>query len=474
MSSAPEGVTTGPTTPEVEARNSAQAGFVPISLRHAPPNAFDDIDVFLRNEDRKAGQDAFTLYRSVSVTFGPDDRARLQQASVKYVYIRIADHSRFREKVEATLENLVRDPTRAASEKAAIVYETSRALIDEIVSDPSVAHRTGRVTNVSRSIATYVLDDPQAFHHLFEASAHDFYTATHMVNVGTWMVPLAYALGHTDSTELQLICQAGLLHDLGKRSVPAEVLNKVGRLSEEDWTHIKRHPLTGAEHLRLCEHLDPRIIRVCLEHHERPDGKGYPHRLVLDKIHPWSRMCSVVDAFDAMTALRPFKEKALSVSEAIVRLRGGVPNQFDGQIVETWISLLSNVDDADVRERTVPGLESAPDGPGRRRHQRFRCNCQAQLIALVRRPEGTWEELPPVAMEARDISRFGLGLLSKTPISAGLFVRIHLYGSRWAGKRLIGKTVRTLRSDDGWYEIGVELFPPDSPKWPLNERRATR
>src|SRR6185503_16976459 len=112
---------------------------------------------------------------------------------------------------------------------------------------------------ISQSVTSMVVKDETAFAHLFAASHHDFYTATHMVNVATWMVPLAYALGHHDIEELNQICQAGILHDIGKIYVPEEILNKKGRLEDAEWDQIRRHPELGVKHLDQYAGIHPLV-----------------------------------------------------------------------------------------------------------------------------------------------------------------------------------------------------------------------
>jgi hypothetical protein len=82
----------------------------------------------------------------------------------------------------------------AISVKSEIVYETAVELVNELLSEPDLAGKSPRLEKVSRAVTTLVLNDPTAFSHLFAASHHDFYTATHMVNVATWMVPLCHGL----------------------------------------------------------------------------------------------------------------------------------------------------------------------------------------------------------------------------------------------------------------------------------------
>lgn len=388
---------------------------------------------------------------------------RAVPGGARCIYIRMADHARFREQVESALAQLVDDPGRALSEKSALVYETSLELMNELLTAPDLSAHARRLENVARSVATVVLSDPRAFGHLFATSHHDFYTATHCVNVGTWMVPLAWALGCRDRQELADVCQAGLLHDYGKVSVPADLLNKPGCLSEEEWRQIKRHPLLGWERLAAQESIPDLARKVCRQHHEREDGSGYPDGLTGAKIDPVSKMCAVVDSFDAMTAVRPFRQVGMTVSEAIMALRADTPRRSDGQVVDAWVTLLREVNDSDVRlDAGHPAPQRFARAAERRRNKRFACNRPARLRPLLHADGGGWREGPPLPVVVHNTSRFGLGLLSPLPVDVGQFVRVQFEGPHWASRRLRGQAVRCRAYADGWFEIGLELFPPGS------------
>lgn len=257
--------------------NAGKVGFLPVPLSQVPAGALTGVDVFVRDtHDNARGAEQFKLLRAASAAFVESDRVALLQAGTELVYIRMSDQDRFRTQLDAEVQVAAADPRLAIPAKATIIYETGVELINGLLGDPDLEQIADRVRVLSRSIATVVLNDPAAFSHLFTASHHDFYTATHLVNVATYMVPLAYALGYRAADELNLICQAGLLHDIGKLYVPENVLNKPGQLSEEDWWLLERHPEMGYNHLRSYTGIDGAIARVAYEHHERLDGSGYP------------------------------------------------------------------------------------------------------------------------------------------------------------------------------------------------------
>jgi len=260
--------------------NSARAGFLPVALENVPLDALAGIGVYIRVNTPRQGEateaDCFRLYCTENVAFHEVHRRRLIENGVRFVYVRMVDQSRFRQQTEALLSKLAGDGAEAISARASIVYETSIELVNELLAEPDLLVKSPRLEQVSRSISTLVLNNPSAFSHLFAASHHDFYTATHMVNVATWMVPLAFEMGHKDPDELNQVCQAGLLHDMGKTVIPEAVLNKPGKLSDEEWALIKRHPEAGCEYLARFDKISPLIMHVTREHHERMDGSGYP------------------------------------------------------------------------------------------------------------------------------------------------------------------------------------------------------
>lgn len=434
--------------------SSSRAGFLPLPLKRVPIGALEGIETYLRCRE---GVEAFTLYSTASQALKEEDRSRLLESGVEFLYIRMADHDRFRRQVDQKLVEVVSDPALAASERSALLYDTAVEMIDELLRDGKLPDRMPAVTRVCRAVTTFVMNEPEAFSHLFAASRHDFYTATHMVNVATWMVPLAYALGYRDGPVLEQVCEAGLVHDIGKMYVPEEVLNKRERLTDEEWGQIRMHPQLGYEHLRQCADVSSTALTVTLQHHERLDGSGYPARLKGDAIHPMSRICAVVDSFDAMTAFRPFKRMTMGVVDAITTLRREAPARYELRVVQVLQELLNGVRDVPV---AAEEKESAGEGPGnQRRHERFAFMCPAR-VHILHRMGNQWLEGEGYQVTTHNISRSGLGFLCQRPIRVDEMVRIRLLGldpAKRVRRVLEGRTARCRGYPDGWHDIGVEF-----------------
>ena len=169
------------------------------------------------------------------------------------------------------------------------------------------------------------------------AEAKDFYTDKHMKDIAEYSVDIARKLGLSEA-DVENIRMAALLHDLGKITVPDDILKKPGRLSAEEMEVIRKHPAHGAKMIESIEPMkDAReIIR---HHHEYYDGSGYPDGLRGEDIPLGARIIGVADAFDAMTSNRPYR-KALPMDKVIKELKDFSGIQFDPDIVKVLILIL--------------------------------------------------------------------------------------------------------------------------------------
>jgi HD-GYP domain-containing protein (c-di-GMP phosphodiesterase class II) len=147
---------------------------------------------------------------------------------------------------------------------------------------------------------------PDALLSLARLKTADEYTYMHSVAVCALMVSLGRQLG-LDDAQCRDAGLAGMLHDLGKAAMPQEILNKPGKLTDQEFDIIKTHPTRGYEMLLDGANVSEGAKDVCLHHHERYDGTGYPHKLAADKISLLARMGAVCDVYDAVTSDRPYK-----------------------------------------------------------------------------------------------------------------------------------------------------------------------
>lgn len=168
----------------------------------------------------------------------------------------------------------------------------------------------------------------------------DQYTKGHCERVTKFTVAIGHALNFSDMDILDLEL-AAMLHDIGKLAVPDEIIKKEGKLTMQEYEIVKMHPVVGYELIKDISFLDV-SKNILLQHHERIDGKGYPHGLVDKEIDIKSKILAVADAYDAMTSSRPYKMKGLSKTQAINQLKLCTGSQFDKNIVNIFIKLLKS------------------------------------------------------------------------------------------------------------------------------------
>lgn len=164
-------------------------------------------------------------------------------------------------------------------------------------------------------------------------------TEEHVKRTRKMGIALGKRLGLSDTqlSALELLC---LLHDIGKIAVPLDILNKPGKLTDAEWEALRSHPVKGYQIALAAKELRP--IAACIKyHHERWDGRGYPSQLKGEEIPVLSRIISIVDAYDAMVNDRCYR-KALSPQVAMQEIKDNAGTQFDPQIAEIFLQLLSD------------------------------------------------------------------------------------------------------------------------------------
>lgn len=224
-------------------------------------------------------------------------------------------------------------------EKAAQLRNQAREVVGSLFEDARLGRTldTEEASALVEGITHSVLRNADALANLVRLKSADDYTYMHSVAVCVLMIKLALQLKLSD----ELVYEAGLaglLHDIGKISVPDEILNKPGKLTDEEFHIIQHHPIAGSEILRKNLHLSPHALDVCLHHHEKIDGSGYPHRLNQDKISLMARMGAVCDVYDAVTSDRPYKS-GWNPAESLHRMATW-ENHFDRTILQAFVKTM--------------------------------------------------------------------------------------------------------------------------------------
>ncbi len=259
----------------------------------------------------------------VAVQLAAVDTAQAPVAEAKAPALPIAPSSMNEELTRATL--------LVSKSRAAVLSLFSEARMGKTMNTERCAELVGEITDS-------VWRNPGALISLARLKTHDDYSYMHSVAVCALMVALSRQLGQSEA-QGRSAGLAGLLHDMGKALMPLEVLNKPGKLTDAEYELMKTHPERGHE-LLLGGGAGTVALDVCLHHHERPDGKGYPRGLSGDALSVHARMGSVCDVYDAISSARPYKV-GWDPGESIARMAEWTQQgQFDSQIMHAFVSSL--------------------------------------------------------------------------------------------------------------------------------------
>jgi putative nucleotidyltransferase with HDIG domain len=225
------------------------------------------------------------------------------------------------------MKGLLRTVTRARREVVKIVEDVR-------LGRPIAVARLAPMLN---DLSEQVKRDSIAFFGILRLKAQDEYTYLHSIAVSALMMNLARTLKLPES-DLHGLGMAGLLHDVGKIAMPSDILNKEGPLTAVEFAEMKRHPRAGAEVLRAGDGVPAIALDVCLHHHERMDGTGYPCALPGAQLSLAARMGAICDVYDALTSDRPYK-RAWSPQRALAEMASW-QGHFDPALMRAFINSL--------------------------------------------------------------------------------------------------------------------------------------
>ncbi len=192
--------------------------------------------------------------------------------------------------------------------------------------------------SVVRSLSVAMHGDREIVIPLLQLKEFDQYTTTHSLNVSVLAMALSEFMG-MGPKDVRGFGVAGLLHDLGKVRIPLEVLTKPGKLTDDEWTIMRRHPIDGAKIIYESDRQLDLASAVAYEHHIMINGGGYPHRHFQRECHKASRLVHICDVYDALRTNRPYRE-AWEAERVLEQIEKGIGWDFDEEISRAFIGMM--------------------------------------------------------------------------------------------------------------------------------------
>ncbi len=223
-------------------------------------------------------------------------------------------------------EDVVQEKTRLDAIQK--VHDVFKDISDKKEMDPE------GLTMITDRLISDVFARHENLIQLTDIRLHDAYTFAHSVNVAVLSAMLGRVL-HFSEADLKTLVMGGLLHDLGKIKVPAQILNKNGRLTAQEFAEIKAHPMEGFFRIHEFGQMLPRasiLSAIAAQHHEHIDGSGYPEGARGERIHHFAKIVAIADVYDALTSERPYKKAYTpSIAYGIMKTNKG---QFEPDLLK--------------------------------------------------------------------------------------------------------------------------------------------
>lgn len=302
-----------------------------IQLESLIPETLPGVALFIKHGENHV------LYKNPTLSFTHNDKERLLDNNVKFLFVKSAEMSTFNQYVEANLPLLLSDESIEPLAKQNMLYQASVNYVQEIFDSPAIAIRQNvdRCRNLIKNILNDVMNSSGVMTALSSLVDHNAYTYVHSVQVATYSIALHVRMFDLSRDELMDVGIGSLFHDYGKVYVPRVLLEKPGKLSAAEFSEVKKHPVYGYSTLKDLDIFTPVALGIVKHHHEKENGHGYPDGLSSYDIARSSKVTAIADVFSALTTNRSYRN-ALSKEKAIEIMYGEMDGSFDLQYLDTF------------------------------------------------------------------------------------------------------------------------------------------
>ncbi|MBU1862112.1 MAG: HD domain-containing protein [Candidatus Omnitrophica bacterium] len=304
----------------------AQEQFIPIFLESLITNTVLNFNLYLYDRI----QNSYVLYHPHQTGFSKKGRHLLIENGISLLFITAHERRQYQQYIETHLHQIVENVELRSDEKARIVYQAARDLMEEVMEGTLNGAMIDRVRDFIKNTVQYILKERNFFFNIISFVPHTYYTYTHSINVCIYALSLARRMDIHSPYKLANLGTGALLHDIGKKTISPEILLKKGKLTDEEWEIIKEHPQRGVGLIKKYQNLHSDILQVINYHHEKLDGSGYPDGLKERAIPLYAKIVCIADIFDALNTNRPYKEAADTFHSIEV-----MHKEFEGKIDKT-------------------------------------------------------------------------------------------------------------------------------------------
>ena len=310
--------------------------FIPVGLESFRDDSLRTFDIYF---ETKSGHKS--LYCAMGDRLSEEVRETLhEQHEIQTLYVKKNDIHKYEQYISMVLKLILGEPGLDVDTKMKIAYDSIKITAESLFKRPK-ADIIQRYRKVIVDTFVFIVGNDHAMQSLIRCMTTEYSIHNHSVNVGILGMGLILgSLTEKPGNRDQDKVTGFYLHDIGRSSIPYEILHKKGPLSRVEWKIVQRHPLEGCKILEELGELTEVREVIVRQHHERRGGKGYPGGLNSTEIHPAAKMCAMADVFDGLTSSRPYRD-ACSTFTALKIMKDEMHGEFDPKMFARFITMLS-------------------------------------------------------------------------------------------------------------------------------------
>ncbi|HJV65084.1 MAG TPA: HD domain-containing phosphohydrolase [Geomonas sp.] len=301
--------------------------YVPVNIESIQAEVFPDVALYIRSGDK------YILYKSHGHNFSKNDAARLIENNVDVLFVSPQDLEVITTFMENSVEGVLKDDALDTRTKGRIIYQTSINFVGDLFEHPEKVSDFTRSKRLVENLLKYLASDRNSLHSLESVISHNYYTFVHSLQVAALSVLLhseAYLMSHDEMLDVGI---GTLLHDFGKVFVSQDILNKDGKLTAVEVSAYRKHPEEGYQYLKKHTKISDISLGIVRHHHERNNGKGYPHGLKAQQISRSAQVAAICDVYCTLTIDRTCR-KALSSSMAVHLMKQEMKESFNERLLD--------------------------------------------------------------------------------------------------------------------------------------------
>ncbi len=453
-------------TPDNQATKStsnsqeAELNFVPIPLRHVSAGLLEKVRIYILSGTR------YSLYKNTGLGFTWSDHKRLQTSEIEFVYILDKDFIQYPGVFDSCLDDILQDKQISLETRVKFLYEITITVANSVINSPITTSTIENLQVHMRKIISTLGLEPDAMKYLIKAANHkDHSVAVHMANNCTLMMCFALKAGLSEKRTLATVGTGAMLQDIGKTFLPAELLDCQEELTENQRKMLQNHVKLGVKQFKQLDDIDEEIMDIVSYHHERYDGSGYPEHLKGDKIPLMGQAAGLVDIFEAMISVRPYRQRPLTVKEAVHEIETTMKEKFDKDLLHCFNGFVkyhllgaTHIPEEELLNFEISSLRvlDKTANPSGRRHEReyFRYPAKAKSLSYM---QDQWVSEDIQVITIYNISRSGVGFLSHMPFAENRLIQIVVNVN---GEILpfLAKCARCNQQNREWHSVGVKFL----------------